>query len=755
MNGRTDPSKSILVASAFFSVTALAQPGQRTGLSSVPTALSQIPHTSAPIEINGVLDEDAWQDALVIELTIETGPGENIAAPVKTFAHIIEDGSTLYVGFDAHDPNPEEIRAYLRDRDSAWNDDLVGVVLDTFGDERRAFEFFVNPLGVQMDLTMDDVNRREDDSWDAIWDSAGSITENGFLVEMAIPFTQLRFPRSDGLKTWGIDALRFYPRENGIRMSNNSLVRGRNCYLCQLEKVQGLENAEPGRDLEIVPALTASRTDTRENLTSGPWIAGSSMEDVGLTVRWGITPDMTANIAINPDFSQVEADAPQLDVNNQFALFFPETRPFFLEGADFFQTPIQRAVFTRTIADPDFGAKLTGRNGTDTYGVFLAKDTVTNLLFPGALGSRNESLDRSSNTLVGRYTWGFGQSSSIGTLVTSRDSDNYSNRMGGFDGRYRLTDRQTLSFQYLHSETEYPGPIVSSFDQPDGRFGGDALLTEYRFNSRDWFANINYRSFDSMFRADMGFISQVDVVQRNLQGGHVWHGDQDNWWTRLQIGANYARSDDQSGRILGRQLQTFFVFQGPLQSYLQTGTVKRQQFWNGVVYDMRGVFLSGQVRPRRGLNLTLSLNKGGQIDLSNSRIGDQLRLSPSIEWNASRHVLIRLSQNLTTLDAKEGPNIFDAAVTDMRLTWQFNVRSFFRLSVQQQLVERNLAMFNNPSVDARSRTMGTQVLYSYKLNPQTVFFAGYSDNHLDNDDLVDLTRTDRTFFIKLSYAWSP
>jgi hypothetical protein len=149
----------------------------------------------------------------------------------------------------------------LRDRDSAFNDDFVGVVLDTFNDERRAFEFFVNPFGVQMDLIQDDVNRNESESWDAIWDSAGVITTTGFTTEMAIPFSQLRFPRTDGDQTWGMDLLRFWPRDQRVRMSNNPQDRNRSCYLCQFGKFTGFANAEPGKALEIVPTLTAAQSD--------------------------------------------------------------------------------------------------------------------------------------------------------------------------------------------------------------------------------------------------------------------------------------------------------------------------------------------------------------------------------------------------------------------------------------------------------------------------------------------------------------
>ncbi len=346
-----------------------------------------------------------------------------------------------------------------------FNDDFVGIVVDTFGDQRRGYEFFVNALGVQADLTQDDVNQREDDSWDAIWDSAGRITELGFTVEIAIPFSQLRFTRTDGEREWGIDVLRFRPRTNRTRISNNALERGRNCYVCQFERVRGMAGIEAGKNLEVVPSITASRTDQRPDPTTEAWQEGSADGEVGLNVRWAVTQDLTANLALNPDFSQVEADVPQLEVNSQFALFYPESRPFFLEGLDYYATPIQ-AVFTRTVADPDVGAKLTGQVDDNTFGVFAAEDAVTNILLPGPLENSSTSLEDSNHAFVGRYSRNVGKGSTVGALVTSRHGDDYHNDVAGFDGRMRLGDKHTVRFQYLESDTEYPETTAASFGQP-------------------------------------------------------------------------------------------------------------------------------------------------------------------------------------------------------------------------------------------------------------------------------------------------
>ena len=716
-------------------------------------SISDLPHTDGAISIDGVMDEAAWKDATAIDIDIETRPGENIPARVKTVAYIIENGQKLYVAFDARDPRPGEIRAYLRDRDSAWNDDFVGIVLDTYNDERRAFEFFANPLGVQMDLTNDDVNKREDESWDAIWDSAGRINESGYVVEMEIPLNQLRFPNVAGEQTWGIDLLRFYPRDKRYRFSNIKTDRSLNCYLCQFDKIQGLANAEPGRDLEIVPTLTGSRTDSTDDPGVTPLEEGDADAEVGVNIRWGITPDLTANLAINPDFSQIEADAAQLDVNNQFALFFPEKRPFFLEGADYFRTPM-RAVFTRTVADPATGLKLTGKRDKNTFGIFAAEDDVTNLLFPGAFGSDSTSLDQSNTAFVGRYGRSFGDASNVGGLLTMRDGDDYHNYMGGLDSRWKISDQHSAQFQYLHSETEYPEATAVEFDQPLGSFSGDAYQLGYRYDSRDWVGWANHQRVDEGFRADSGFIPKVDRVFYEFGGGRIWHGQEDDWWTSLEWISEWNVDHDNNGQLLEREAESYFSVSGPMQSHIEVGVLLRDTRFESVTYVETKTIFFAQVQPKGGLILRMHAALGDQVDFENGRLGDELRLSPEISWNVNRNLLLLLDASFVTLDTQDGENIFDAKVYDLRLTWQFNSRSFLRFTTQRFDIERNQALYDD-EVDARSRDVGRQLLYSYKLNPQTVFFLGYSDQFVDDDQLNDLTESDRSLFMKIGYAWTP
>jgi len=289
-----------------------------------------IPKTTDRIKVDGLLDEAAWGSALTLELKYEIYPGENVEPPVRTEVLLIYSRSYLYVGFRAYDPDPAAIRAHLRDRDSSDGDDNVSITFDTFNDERRAFSFACNPLGIQTDNIVIRGRWHRDLSWDAIWDSAGVITDWGYAVEMAIPFNVLRFPRANGKQIWGLFATRSYPRNVRHELRNVPNDRSNNCSLCQAAKIEGFEGISPGRSIELTPTLTALRTDGRDELPDGPMQKLESRSDAGLSASWGITPNFTLNATINPDFSNVEADSYQLDINKRFTLRYPEKRPFFL-----------------------------------------------------------------------------------------------------------------------------------------------------------------------------------------------------------------------------------------------------------------------------------------------------------------------------------------------------------------------------------------------------------------------------------------
>ncbi len=226
-------------------------PTEPAGRGSAP---HPIPRVDARIDVDGVLDEAVWQQAWSTTLDYEVRPGENTPAPIRTEVLVMYDANRLYVGFRAYDPDLAAIRAHLSDRDQAWNDDWVGVVLDTFNDERRDYLFVVNPLGVQMDQI--ETESTGQTPWDGIWKSAAAFTEWGWSVEIEIPFSTLRFQRSDEPQIWGFDAIRGYPRNVSAQMGTFPRDRSNNCYLCQALKIEGFAGVSPGRNLEIVPTLT-------------------------------------------------------------------------------------------------------------------------------------------------------------------------------------------------------------------------------------------------------------------------------------------------------------------------------------------------------------------------------------------------------------------------------------------------------------------------------------------------------------------
>ena len=708
-----------------------------------------VPRTAEEIKIDAVLDEPAWSKAAQVPLEYETRPGENTPAPVKTTCLVTYDDAHVYVAFIAYDDNPEEIRARLSDRDKAFNDDFVGVVLDTFNDERRAFEFFVNPLGIQMDLFQDDVTGREDENWDAIWKSAGRITDEGYIVEFAIPFQQLRFPNGGGEQIWGFDAIRFYPRSDRVRIAAQPMDRNVSCYLCQISKVQGFEGASPGRNLELVPTLTAGRQDERTDFPDGALEDGQGESELGLTASWGVTPSMNLGLALNPDFSQVEADVAQLDINTTFTLFFPERRPFFLEGADVFRTPFN-AVFTRNVSAPDWGVRLTGKQGKNGIGTFVAQDSVTNLIFPGSTSSDSESFEEGSDAAVLRYRRDFGKASSIGTIFTGRSGDEYENYVAGIDGLYRFRESDSIRFQFLGSRSQYPDEVAEDFEQPLGQFDDMSYLLSYFHDSRNLAGWVEYEDVGEGFRADMGFMPRVDYKRAVTGMQYHWWGEEGDWYNRLSAAGEYSHSEDHSGQLLDEEFDVWGSIQGPKESFVWLNLATSKQFWDGQVFDLNNIRNFVGIRPSGMIRLEMFSRFGDQIDFDNTRPGKQVFLSPEISLNLGLHVRADLEHTYQRLDVDEG-QLFDAHLSQLRLVYQFNIRTFIRAIVQYQNVNRDPELYID-EVDANTRDLFGQFLFSYKLNPRTVVFVGYSDTREGDQDL-SLTQSNRTFFLKLGYSW--
>lgn len=716
-----------------------------------------VPRVEGEITIDGRLLEADWNRALVIELPFEVSPGENLPAPVRTQVLLMDDGRKLYAGFRAFDPRPDLIRAHLSDRDGAHRNDTVGLLLDPFHDGRRGFSFIANPLGVQMDATSSDLGGEggmfgsaslapaEDFSWDAIWEAAGRITAQGYEVELAIPFTSLRFPKGEREQTWGVIAFRAWPREVMHKIRSVPVDRNRNCFFCQAGTIGGLAGMTPGHNLEFDPTLTALREDTRHPLPAGPLRPGSVETQIGLSARWGVTPNLSLNAALNPDFSQVEADAVQVSFNRRFALFFPEKRPFFQEGADFFNTPL-RAVYSRTVVDPAWGLKLTGKEGKNAVGAILARDAAPFLIVPGTEGSSSRELPGAVNSGVIRYRRDLGESSALGVLATHREGEGYRNTLLGVDGYLRLGPRDTLEFQALGTRSRTP----ESGDERDLSGIGGSL--EFRHQTRDWRWWLESEGRGREFRADAGFVPRVGF--RSSEAGlerSVW-ADGQAWFNRLRFGGEISRTEKAGGGLLEQYTEAYATYDGPLQSYLNIYGLLRQEAFAGSRFDTSGAGFFFNIRPTGDFTTSLEAACQWGVDYGASRRGRRWAVAPGITWNVNTHLYFQFDHTFERFTLGEDW-LYRANLTKARLVYQFTVRLFARVILQRDDLDLNPTLAGE-GANPHAENLSGQYLVSYKVNPQTLVYLGYSDTRRATRS-YDRTLAGRSLFFKLGYAWLP
>ena len=700
-------------------------------------ALGQVAvkRTLGAIRIDAVLDEPAWQEATPIAIDREWFPGENLDAAVKTDVLVTWDDDQLYVAFRALDPQPSRIRARYAERDAALLDDTVGFVVDPFNDDRIAYQFRINPLCVQADAINSDVEGTEDFSWDAIWESAGRLTAEGFIVEVAIPLQQLRIPAGQREQTWGFMAMRDYPRDVRHRFRSVVTDENRNCLICQFADLSGFGVTTVGRNIEVTPTLTGN---LRQDRSSGRLATEDRGIDAGVSGRWAITPDTSLQATLNPDFSHVEADAGALDVNIRFALSFPERRPFFLEGSDYFETQMP-LLFTRTIADPEAGVKLTGKFGDGSYGVLLARDGITNLLVPFDESSVRTSSNDPSTTAVLRYRHGFSSDASAGVFASSRTGDGYSNTVLSGDSFYRFSEQDTVRVQLAGSQSKYPAPIASSGSALEGH----SFLASYNHSDRSWFWNAAYGETAPEFRADAGLFNQVGIREASAGVTRRVRGSADRWFSNLYFEMSGDARQEWSGDWAEWGSDIVATYEGRRQSRLSFLVAPNQESFEGKTYHNTRYSIDSSFQPSGDLTIGLFVNWGEAIDFTDNRAANFVTWNPWAEIYLGRRLSAELNWVRQTFRTTSGQHIFTADLPQARLLYHFNARTFLRAILQHRQVERSAGEANG---------LLSQLLFSYRLDAQTVFLAGYSDNYAGTE-AVDLTQTNRAVFLKLSYAW--
>jgi len=737
------------------SKTVYSDPGIVTKAGDIPY---RVPFVEMPVIIDAVLDEDIWEKAVKVDANIEVRPGENIPSPVKTEARIAYDRENIYVAIIAYDPDPSKIRAHISDRDNLWSDDWVLILFDTFNDQQRTYDFFCNPLGIQADEIE---TPNSSGAFDAIWDSDGRITDEGYIVEMAIPFSSIPFQNTEGDQIWGFDVVRSYPRTVRHHIGAFPRDRNNNCYMCQAPKLIGFAGVKPGKNLELDPTFSTRLAQEREDETSGPFKEKDRATDPGITARWSVTSNMMLSTTLNPDFSQVEADAAQMDINTKFPLYYSERRPFFLEGSEIFKSQLN-LVHTRTLAEPDWGVKLTGKEGKHTVGFFSVRDNVTPLVFPGAEGGDNTTLSKQSTGSVVRYKYDVGESSFIGTTLSDREGDKYHNRLVSIDGQLKFTQKDEFKFQAVGSNTAYSQNIIDEFDQPDSDFGGSAYQVNYNHSTEKYFVFAVYEDVSPDFRADMGFMTRAGYDYNELGGQYRWQEGPGHWYTWISIFAKHELRRDSAGNMLHKANMIDINYNGPLQSYFELLSVFGKDRYEGKEYGTDNFSLFSGLRPTGSTNLNLEMNMGDQIDYDNSRQGKSFTFSPRIEQKIGRHFTVSINHRFQRMTV-DSNRLYDANVSNVRFIYNFNRRAFLRINLQNVDYDRNLSNYLEEKRDdfnANTRKVFSQILFSYKINPQTVFFLGYSDNYCnrnytDERGRLDdsLIQTNRAFFTKIGYAW--
>lgn len=733
---------SPLLLTIFVPFLAFASNGKKANKEKV---LCRVPRVESEVQIDGHLDEVVWNKAIKFALKTEVSPGENIPAPVKTIVYMAYDNSNIYVAFRAFDPSPSQIRATFCDRDNIWNDDWVLILFDTFNDERRCYDFVCNPLGIQADI-IESVSGGND-SWDAIWESEGQITEEGYIVEMAIPFSSLKFPRNEGEQIWGFDAVRSYPRKVRHQISVFPRDRDDNCYFCQLPKIIGFSNVEPGRDIELNPTFTSIIAQERESGTSEPFENDFSNEP-GLTSSWGITNNLKLTATLNPDFSTIESDIIQVDINNPFELWYPEKRPFFLEGTDFFETRVD-AVYTRTLTDPNFGVKLIGKEGKNTIGFFSVQDAITNFVFPALESSDSDSMEAKSHGTVFRYLHDFGRSSNIGLLLTDREGQDYHNRVLGVDGIWRPGKSDHLKWQILGSRTLYPDSIALRNAQPTQGFGGKAINVNYTHSTRKYHISGTYEEKSPTFRTDLGSVNQTGYRYIDAGGNYMWRAGPEHWFTWLNIYAGADLGKDYYGNTARKELKANLNYNGPLQSYFGIYGQLSKESYEGTEFNTSYLNYWVGGKPLKWFDFNLWSVFGDRIDYDNVRQGKGLQLGVSATFKIGPRLSINLDHYYEHLNVSEG-RLYSANREYIKLMYHFNKRLFIRTIFQYAVYKYDPALYIDDVYEEEQELL-SQILLSYKINPHSALYLGYSDKHYKNNN-TNMIQTNRNFFAKIGYA---
>lgn len=732
-----------------------------------------IRRAAAPITIDGDLADAGWQNALKSETWYETNPGDNVEPKLKTIGYIAYDEHFFYAAIHSFD-TPSDIRAQLGDHDgiSGNSDDFSGVILDTRNDGKTAMEFFVNAAGTQFDAAVDDATGNEDPSPDLFWDSAVKRTADGWVAEMRIPFSSLRYQQKSP-QVWGIIMYRNVPRERRYQLFDHKLPRGSNCFVCNYNKVGGFEGLPTGGHIVAAPYVTASEKGTLRGNGDNHLLNRPATGDGGIDVKYTPNEHTALDATLNPDFSQIESDTAQISTNQRFAIFVSEKRPFFLERVELFSTPIQ-AVYTRTITSPRWGLRGSGNSNHDSYTMLVAQDRGGgSVIIPSPTGSNFAFQDFGATDAIGRWRHDFGGTSFASFLFTDREYEGGGhNRVLGPDVQWKPNETDTFTGQFLVSQSRTPvrPKRASEWDGRNLSSYGTDLWWSHSNPRFDLFTE--YKDFGDDFRANQGFVPQAGY--RSNYGEAGWTTRPKGFFSRIRTFAMAEYDSEQNGDMLYRLRSAGFGADGKFRSFTRIRFANESfrntnRFTNKdeilsrnqLVYSVQ--FAVSRLVPQVSFNGWV----GQDIDFFNNRVGHGAR----VNFGAQFRPTTRLTMSSTTVlqwlsergDTGVEGRLFTAQIERVRAQYMFSPRMFVRAVVQNQRTSSNPLIYGI-DLPLRTGNLSSQFLFAYKLNWQSVLYAGYGDirdvnEEVDNSDPANriyrrkFLLSNRQLFFKLSYAF--
>ena len=746
------------------------------------------------MRIDGVLDEPEWRDAARLTGFSLYAPIDQRPAPDSTEVLVWYSSTAIYFGIRAFEPHGggDAVHATLADRDRISGDDNVEIHLDTFHDQRRAFVFIVNPLGVQADGMKSEAGGfipgsnvmpgQNDLSADFLWQSKGRVTPWGFEVEIRIPFKSLRYAARD-VQDWGLQIERNV-QHSGYQETWTPARKASASFIAQAGTIVGLTDMHHGEVLELNPELTSTIAGAPQAPPSGaaapPWRYDQSAT-LGGNVKWGMTSNFVLNGTIKPDFSQVEADATQIATDLRFALFYPEKRPFFVEGSDQFNVP-NTLVYTRQIVHPTAAAKITGKVGGTDLALLSAVDDQQISRTPGA---------NPVATII-RVRRDFAGQSTAGILVSDREEGTAFNRLAGGDlrfvfGRLYFAQFQAVTGTTRFGDTTRTGPMWEAVLDRTGRSFG---------------FHYNMIGIHPDFAAWNGFVPRTGYVQPSVSNRFTIYGHPGSLFERYNVfisaNALWRYNDFFSAKSLledkASASNEFLLHGGWSLNFnptLASFAFDPKQYAGLVVLAPPGPGSSTYVPFAPSSRLTtfvvgarvntpiyqrfdasVNTTGGNDVDFSETSPVRRFDAGASANWRPTDKLRVNASYVSSMLTRRADDRVTTRIrIPRVKLEYQLARPVFVRFVGQYTAMTTGDSLIRDPRTGLPLLTIGslgpqpaTRIpstafrvdwLFSYRPTPGTVFFAGYGSSLTEDDPLAfsRLRRVNDGFFVKASYLF--